>query len=290
MNVSRPFISIVTPSLNQAAYIRDALESVRDQQYPACEHLVLDGGSTDCTQRMLHEATEANSEEAFHWRSHSDNGQSAALNEGFGKARGEIIGWLNADDRYRPDCFAHVVQAFEKYPEIDVFYGDYTFIDEVGGHLAWRREIEFSHFVLKYCHTLYIATTATFFRRRIFDEGYFLRDDLQYAMDVEFFLRLAEAGFRFQHISNTLADFRIHSAGKSAQFADRQRQEHRHVVLHSTPLAGRFESMWMRSVAARLLQIAADALRYSEKFVRGFYFSQASATQHWQEVRAAREL
>jgi glycosyltransferase involved in cell wall biosynthesis len=285
MSDAQPLISIITPSLNQAAYLGNALESVRAQRYPAHEHLVLDGGSADGTQELLRRFDESDLNGVLHWRSHPDDGQSAALNEGFRKAKGEIIGWLNADDLYRADCFEHVVRAFEEHPEVDVFYGDYTFINEAGDHLALRREIEFNHFVLKYCHTLYISTTSTFFRRRIFDTGYFLREDLHYAMDVEFFLRLAEAGFHFQHIPHTLADFRIQSAGKSARFVGRQRQEHRSVVLHSTPLAARFESMRARNFAATLLQIPADTLRYLEKLIRGCYFSQPRATRYWQEVR-----
>ena len=63
-----------------------------------------------------------------------------------------------------------------------------------------RREIEFSRFVLRYHHMLYIPTTSTFFRRRIFDEGNWIDLCYQYAMDYEFFLRLSDAGYRFQHI------------------------------------------------------------------------------------------
>ncbi|ADW67654.1 glycosyltransferase family 2 protein [Granulicella tundricola] len=266
---SLPLISIVTPSLNQAAFLGEAVESVRTQAYPAYQHIVLDGGSSDGSVEILREAG-ANA--CLQWRSHPDGGQSAALNEGFQKAEGEIIGWLNADDRYRPGCFEAVTRAFAEHPETDVLYGDYTFMDEAGRHLELRREIEFSHFILKYCHTLYIPTTSTFFRRRVFDEGHFLKNELHYAMDLEFFMRLAEAGYRFRHLPEVLADFRMHAASKSTQFVDRQRLEHRQVVLQATPLAQHIQPMWARNVAATLLQFPADALRYTEKLLRGFYF------------------
>jgi glycosyltransferase involved in cell wall biosynthesis len=264
-----PSISIVTPSLNQGGFLGEALESVRCQSLAVCEHLVLDGGSGDNTVDLLQSF--AATSPSLWWRSSPDSGQSAALNEGFRRASGDIIGWLNADDRYRAGCFEAVAEAFAQHPEIDILYGDYTFIDSVGNHIGLRREIEFSRFILRYHKVLYIPTAATFFRRRLFDEGYFLSNSLHYAMDVEFFLRLDAAGYRFFHLAQVLADFRIHPAAKSTQFVDRQQAEHRQVVLQTTPLSRRFRSMWARNAAANALQIPAALLRYTEKLLRGFY-------------------
>jgi glycosyltransferase involved in cell wall biosynthesis len=264
-----PSISIVTPSLNQGGFLGEALESVRSQSYAACEHLVLDGGSSDTTVELL-EAFAATSPTIW-WRSSPDGGQSAALNEGFGRASGEIVGWLNADDRYRPGCFEEVAQAFAQHPEVDVLYGDYTFIDPVGKHLGLRREIAFNRFILRYHKVLYIPTAAAFFRRRVFEDGYFLSNSLHYAMDLEFFLRLDAAGYRFFHLARVLADFRIHPAAKSTQFVDRQQAEHRQIVLQTTPLSRRFRSMRVRNAAANALQIPAALLRYTEKLLCGLY-------------------
>lgn len=264
-----PSISIVTPSLNQGSFLREAIESVRSQGYEACEHLVLDGGSTDGTVDLL--ASAASSCPALRWRSEPDGGQSAALNEGFARASGEIVGWLNADDRYRPGCFEQVAKAFRDNPDADVLYGDYTFIDADGRHRALRREIDFSRFILRYHKVLYIPTAAAFFRRRVFEHGHFLSPSLHYAMDVDFFLRLDQAGYRFFHLAALLADFRLHPSAKSAQFADRQRAEHRQVVLQATPLSRRFRSMRARNLAAGLLQIPAGLLRYTRKLLRGCY-------------------
>ena len=274
-----PLISIVTPSLNQGAFLGDALQSVRTQRYPEYEHLVLDGGSNDDTTELLRN----HADDRLHWRSNPDDGQSAALNEGFKQARGEIIGWLNADDRYRFGCFEQVARTFREHPEIDILYGDYTFIDAAGCHLSLRREIDFSHFILNYYRVLYIPTTSTFFRRRVFEDGHFLRDDLHYAMDLEFFIRLASENYRFHHLPRVLADFRIHPDAKSTRFLKRQQDEHRSIVLASTPLAQRFASMRMRQAAASLLQIPAGLMRYSEKLRKGFYFREHSASLFVQE-------
>ena len=95
---------------------------------------------------------------------------------------------------------------------------------------------------------------------------------------LEFFLRLADAGCRFQHLPEVLADFRVHSASKSVAFRSRQRAEHRRVVLQTTPLAHCFHSPGLRNLAAASLQIPAALLRYSEKLFRGFYFPSSRAT------------
>jgi glycosyltransferase involved in cell wall biosynthesis len=275
----KPLISIVTPSLNQSQFLREALESVRNQQYAAVEHIVLDGCSTDGSQRILQDIEKASGATAFWWRSGHDGGQSAALNQGFARAKGEIIGWLNADDRYRAGCFDKVAAAFTEHPELDVLYGDYNLMDAAGNHLAVRREIEFSRFILRYHRVLYIPTTATFFRRRVFERGHSLSSSLHYAMDLEFFLRLADAGCRFQHLSEVLADFRVHPASKSVAFRSRQRAEHRSVVLRATPLARHLPSLGLRNLAAASLQLPAALLRYGEKLLRGFYFPSSRAPE-----------
>ena len=285
----QPFFSIVTPSFNQAAYLGEALQSVHSQHYPAHEHIVLDAASTDDSPNLLRRIHASAAGTHLIYRSHPDGGQSAALNEGFAQAQGDIIGWLNADDRYRPDCFQQVAGTFARHPEIDILYGDYTLISPTGRDLALRREIDFNHFILKYHRVLYIPTTATFFRRRIFDDGHFLRDDLHYAMDLDFFLRLAAAGYRFQHLSRTLADFRVHPASKSTRFIHRQRAEHRSIVLESTPLAHRLPSLALRNAAASLLQIPAALLRYSEKLLSGYYFNDRGTALLLQEKLQSHE-
>ena len=154
--------SIVTPSFNQGAYLEEALLSVSNQKPTPFEHLVMDGGSQDSSLDILQRHSPGR-EGHLRWRSASDRGQSHALNEGFLRATGDIVGWLISDDRYRPGCFEAVSRAFREYPEADIIYGDYTWIDERGRLLRIRREIEFSYFVLLYHRVLYIPTTATFF-------------------------------------------------------------------------------------------------------------------------------
>jgi glycosyltransferase involved in cell wall biosynthesis len=267
-------ISIVTPSLNQGRFLGEALESVRLQNHSCIEHLVLDGGSTDETLGLLQSLDGLRDWSHLRWLSGPDGGQSEALNRGFAQAKGDIIGWLNSDDRYRPVCFNHVVRAFEENPGVDIFYGDYTSIDEDGKLLETRREIEFNRFVLLHHRVLYIATTATFFRRRIFEEGNWLKEDLHYAMDYEFFLRLVEKGYCIRRIPQVIADFRLHPESKSCSMRRFQLREKSGIMRTFSAITRKCRSPLLRSVVFLALQVAAALMRWFEKLLRGHYLVQ----------------
>jgi glycosyltransferase involved in cell wall biosynthesis len=273
-----PLISVVTPSFNQGCFIGEALTSVQLQSYKNCEHLVIDGMSTDCTVDVLRSHTAGKEQANILWVSEQDSGQSEALNKGFRRAKGEIIGWLNSDDRYRAGCFERVVQAFAENPEVDILYGDYLMVDELGQALQIRREIEFNAFVLLYHRVLYIPTTATFFRRKIFEEDNWLDEKLQYAMDLDFFIRLSGRGYRFKHLSELLADFRLHPESKSCSSPDRHRMEHQQVVFATAPILRRLKSVRLKKLTLSLLRSIASVKRYSEKMFKGYYWEQLRST------------
>ncbi|PWT71410.1 MAG: glycosyltransferase [Chloroflexi bacterium] len=272
-----PSISIVTPSFNQGTFLAEALLSVREQRYDVLEHLVIDGGSDDDTIKILCRYSGEACWKHLHWISEPDHGQSHALNKGFAKARGDIIGWLNSDDRYRHGCLNYVSRIFQERPDIDVVYGDYTWIDENGRTFQLRREIEFSYFILLYHRVLYIPTTATFFRRRVIDEGNWLDESLCYAMDFEFFVRLASRGYRFLHVRRTLGDFRFQRASKTCRSPHKQLDEVEQLINRNSPVLRRLESPAVRVAMLSILRSCAAAMRYSEKLIRGYYFDRFRA-------------
>src|SRR5712691_1818747 len=105
-----PSMTVITPCLNARDTIEEALASVRSQGYPDLEHLVVDGGSTDETLDVLERA------EGIRYLSEPDRGLSDAMNKGVAMARGEVLGWLNADDFYLPGALRKVGEAFESNP------------------------------------------------------------------------------------------------------------------------------------------------------------------------------
>ena len=114
-----PTVSIVTPSFNQGRFIRETIESVLSQDYPAIEYMVIDGGSTDETVSIL----KSYGNRIF-WISEPDSGQSDAINKGWKRATGEILTWLNSDDVYLPGAIAKAADYLQRHPNVGVVYGD----------------------------------------------------------------------------------------------------------------------------------------------------------------------
>jgi glycosyltransferase involved in cell wall biosynthesis len=219
-----PKLSIVTPSFNQAQFIEATMRSVKSQDYPALEQIVVDGGSTDNTVEILKRYAAMPGWEHLRWLSEKDRGQSDAINKGFRMATGDIIGWLNSDDLYRPESFARVIGAFEENPLIDFIYGDYLIIDETGKTLICKKEIDFDWEIML-CGLNYIAQPNVFFRRRVFDKIGYLNDNLHYVMDYEFWLRAAARGLRFLHIPTAFAACRWHLSAKTVSRNPRIEEE-----------------------------------------------------------------
>jgi glycosyltransferase involved in cell wall biosynthesis len=259
-------VTVVTPSFNQDAFIEEAIRSVVSQGYPDFEHIVVDNCSTDGTSKVLarYPHLKVICEE--------DQGQSDALNKGFKAATGDIIGWLNADDKYLPGCFDRVLEAFAKHSEYDLVYGDYRFVDARGELIRVRKEIGFDPFMLKYLHVLYIPTTTTFFRRKVFDEGNFLDINYHYAMDYEFFVRLSGRGYRFGHIPRVMADFRWHQDSKSSAHTVRQKEEMEKALLVHDKLLGGLQGP-QRFLVRNWFMLMARTKRFFLKLFRGAYWN-----------------
>ena len=270
MNKKYPKISVVTPSYNQGQFIELAIKSVLEQNYPNFEHIILDNCSTDQTIAILEKYPH------LIWRSQPDRGQSHALNEGFSMATGEIIGWLNADDQYLSGCFDKIADSFANHPETDVAYGDYYWINEGGKIIQSRKELDFDIFILKYLHVLYIPSTSTFFKQKIFQENNFLDTSLEYSMDYEFFLRLAHKKYKFLHIDAHLANFRWHKHNKSSIASKEQLEEKNMALLRHDRFLQQVPSN-INSVVRKILELLARGKRYFIKGFKGYYFKQWQA-------------
>jgi len=115
-------ISIITPVLNKAAFINRCFESVARQSHQDCEHIIVDGGSTDGTVQLIQEY--ANQRPNVVWTSRRDRGQSHAMNCGLKMARGDVVGVLNADDYYEPDVLEVVDRFMTGMPRPAMLFGN----------------------------------------------------------------------------------------------------------------------------------------------------------------------
>jgi glycosyltransferase involved in cell wall biosynthesis len=126
-----PRITIVTPSFNQAAFIEETILSVLSQEYPSLEYIVMDGGSTDGSVEFIRKYEG----KLAYWQSGKDKGQSDAISNGFARATGEILGWLNSDDTLAQGTLRRVGEFFAAHPDVDITYGNMYLIDPSGRRL-----------------------------------------------------------------------------------------------------------------------------------------------------------
>ncbi|MDO8811307.1 MAG: glycosyltransferase family 2 protein [Gallionella sp.] len=209
-------ISIVTPSFNQAVFLERTLQSVLEQNYPALEYIVQDGGSEDGSVEILGRYAD----QLTFWESKLDKGQTNAINLGFRHASGEIMAYLNSDDLLLPGALAHVASYFEKHPEIDVIYGHRIIVDENDYEIG--RWILPAHDDNVLTWVDFVPQETLFWRRRIWDNiGGSLDESFHFAMDWDLLLRFRDAGAKFVRLPNFLAAFRVHPQQKtSAQISD----------------------------------------------------------------------
>jgi glycosyltransferase involved in cell wall biosynthesis len=211
-----PRITVVTPSYNQAPYLEQTILSVLSQEYPNLEYMVIDGGSTDGSVEVI----EKYRDHLAFWCSEPDRGQSHAINKGFAKATGDILAWLNSDDYYRPGALGTIGEFYRNSPQTALVYGDY-YVLYPDGRSILKPKIAFDWKICLYSY-LMIPQPSAFWRRVAYEEVGGLREDLQYAMDYDFFLRLARhfpAGIH--HLKIPLSTFRVHQESKSVSLKDR---------------------------------------------------------------------
>ena len=206
-----PRLAIVTPSYNTGRYIGPAIDSVLSQQGAEFDYVVMDGGSTDGTVDVL-----KGYGPRLRWVSEKDKGQSDAINRGFGETEGEILGWLNSDDTYAPGAFRAVAEYFAAHPDVDLVYGNATYTDARGRHIADCVHVEpySRHRLFRYSD--FMVQPATFFRRRAFEAVGGVDASIHWAMDYDLWLRLVADGAKVAYLPRVLAQFRWLAENKTA--------------------------------------------------------------------------
>jgi glycosyltransferase involved in cell wall biosynthesis len=200
----RPLVSIIVPSFNQGRFIRETLDSILSQDYRPIEVLVMDGGSTDETVDVLqsYDAPE------LKWVSERDRGVVDAVNKGLERATGEIIGIQSSDDLYAPGAVSTAVDAFAATPQLGLTYGDVEYIDTESRTGGRTRLAPFSLEAYVGKRT-YIPQPAAFVSAEAVHACGGWRDDISYAADAEFFLRVG-ARFPVRKVDRILGRYRYH--------------------------------------------------------------------------------
>lgn len=254
----KPRISLITVCWNAEATIADTLASIDGQTYRDFEHIIVDGASTDGTLAIVKSMPAENR----HLHSGPDNGIYDAMNKGIALARGDIIGFLNADDVFADSCVLGLVaEAFDD-PAVDCSFGDLVYVARQQPDKVVRYWASSEFRVGSFRYGWFPPHPTLYVRREVYDR--LGRFDLRYrhAADVELMMRFFEIGrVRSKRIRKVLVHMKTGGASNNGlKTMFRQNAE----VLEALKLHGLSVSQisyWMAKVVSRLYQFIAAAFR-----------------------------
>ncbi|OCR01907.1 hypothetical protein BCD67_05330 [Oscillatoriales cyanobacterium USR001] len=221
-----PKISVVTPSYNQSEFLEECIDSVLGQGYPNLEYVIIDDGSQDKSVEIIKKYEK----HLAYWHTHPNQGQYATISCGFSKTTGQIMAWLNSDDKFHPDAFFKVATVFKEYQQVEWLMGRPTGWNKAGimdcivsDVPKWSREYILSKKWLS--DNFWIQQESTFWKRTLWEKaGAKLRIDFKIAGDFELWLRFSRYAQLF-FVDTFLAGFRSYESNRSKLLWDKYMQE-----------------------------------------------------------------
>jgi glycosyltransferase involved in cell wall biosynthesis len=263
-----PKISIVTPSYNQAKYLEETIISVLSQNYPNLEYIVIDGGSTDGSVEIIKKYETKLS----YWVTEKDQGMYHAIQKGFNKSRGEIMGWINSDDLYHRNSLFTAAGIFTDLPEINWIQGNPTVIDEMGRTVNCRplqSRSKFQFYLRDFVHTKdFIQQESTFWRRSLWEKaGSKFNLSYRYAADFDLWINF----FRYEKLYVTpalIGGFRIRRSDQASLDHFSTYLEEAVGSLNNYPLSHEEEKHLSKIKAFRKTMLRIPVFRNSKSLIR----------------------
>jgi glycosyltransferase involved in cell wall biosynthesis len=210
-----PRITLVTASFNQGNYLEQTIQSVLGQDYPDLEYIIIDGGSTDNSVEII----KRYAKHLTYWQSQPDHGQSDALCQGFSRATGTLMNWVNSDDLLAPGALHHIATLYNENPGADIIAGS------IGRFNKSPDDIFEKYDSKGWCPEGFLRCAASgsfafnqpgaFFSRTFFQRVGGLDANLHMCMDYDMFLKMCELGPRIVYTDQIIAYFRHHAGSKT---------------------------------------------------------------------------
>jgi len=208
MTNRKPAVTVVVPSFNQGRFLKDALQSIAAQNVRT-EVFVMDGGSTDNSVSIIRNWES----KLAGWRSHKDDGQAAAINEGIAQGTAPYVCWLNSDDLLLPGGLDKLVDALERHSTWPAAYGKALHLDEVSGRRtpAWVEPFSERRMATR----CVITQPASLIRRSTWTEVGGLDVSLKMALDYDLWWRIYRVGGPLGFVDEEVAINRNHDETKT---------------------------------------------------------------------------
>jgi glycosyltransferase involved in cell wall biosynthesis len=181
-----PKISLVTPVFNSARYLEATIRSVLSQNYPNLEYIIIDGGSTDGSIEIARQ----HSSHLHSCLSEADRGMYDAINKGFARSSGEVMGWISATDLLHAGSLFVVGSVFQTFPQVEWITGRPTGFSDDGMAVEVLKLRQWSRLPFLAGANRYIQQESTFWRRGLWDRaGGRVDDARRKASDFELWVR-----------------------------------------------------------------------------------------------------
>ena len=205
-------ISIVTPSYNQGAFLEETICSVLDQNYPNLEFIVIDGGSKDNSVEVIKKYEK----HLDYWISEPDGGQTQAINKGLKRVTGEIVNWINSDDTLAQGALQTVESLFEANPMAGLVHGKtIVFNDSLANKSSYLvKGTGAAATRTQALGRIVFPQPSAFFKREVLDNQGYLKENLQYGMDYDLFVRTV-GNYQIVGTNEILSYYRLHSTSKT---------------------------------------------------------------------------
>ena len=206
--MSEALVTIAVPSYNQGQFLDDALTSIFQQELPV-EIFVLDGGSTDNSIDIIHKWKHR----LAGWRSHKDDGQAAAINEGIAQGFAPYVCWLNSDDWFLPSGLLKLLNELKKHPEYSAVDGrSWNVVHKSGKkYPVWVESFSERRLAMR----CIISQPATLIRRSAWDAVEGLDESLHMVMDYDLWWRLFKYSGAMHFTNDFVAVNRVHDDTKT---------------------------------------------------------------------------
>ena len=224
-------ISIVTPSFNQADFLEETITSIIDQHYPNLEYIIIDGGSSDRSVDIIKKYQRY----LTYWVSEEDGGIGYALNKGFTMSTGEIMGWINSDDKMTPFSLHAIAQVFSEFSNVDWIQGSNAFWNS-RGQLLKSKTNTINAIDWLQGNSRWIQQESTFWRRKLWEKAGSHIANKIIMVDSELWSRFF-ANSELFYLQCILSGYRVHGINRAKIFSELCYQETKQAEIQLSQLA-----------------------------------------------------